>query len=60
VSRTALLSQSIKTGFRGFGLFRRGFNEADLPGFQLICAPPTKTKKAEPLLALPLSIGIRF
>ncbi|MBW2572010.1 MAG: hypothetical protein JRD87_13350 [Deltaproteobacteria bacterium] len=33
---TPLGIMGIKADFCGFGLFWRGFNEADLPGFELI------------------------
>jgi hypothetical protein len=39
VALPAFLSVSIKAGFCGFGLLQRGFNEADLPGFELIRYP---------------------
>jgi len=60
VSLSALFTLGIKAGFGLLGFFRCGFNGADLSGFQLICPPRAKIKKAEPLLALPLSIRIRF
>ena len=41
----ALLTLAIKAGFSGFALLRRGFNKADLSGFQFIGPPLAKTKK---------------
>ena len=36
VAVSAFFADFIQAGFGGGGLFRRGFNEADFPGFQLI------------------------
>ena len=36
VALPAFFADFIEAGFGGGGLLRRGFNEADLPGFQLI------------------------